>query len=53
MIVYGERRAVDAEMQPERDHAPSLFNQARSVRRPTEFWEKGSRIAWLTPSSKP
>ncbi len=41
MIVYGERRAVEAEMQAERDYPHSEFNKAKHLHRPRDLWEKG------------
>lgn len=39
MIAYGERLAVDAEIQMERLSSSNLFNRPYPKRRPIEFWE--------------
>jgi len=48
MIVYGERRAVEAEMQAERDYPDHPFNQGQGKKLPINYWEMGyiSRITY-------
>lgn len=41
MIVYGERLAVAAEMEADRKYKVHEFNRARSLHRPTNYWEYG------------
>jgi|GEM_PF-2989732 len=41
MIVYGERKAVEAEMQAERSYPDHPFNQSQGKIRPTNYWEMG------------